>query len=59
MCFSLACPGIAVLPAALAAELSSEEQTVTCSKEILQGTLNNIKTNLSEGLSRARLDCNE
>ena len=50
MCFSLACPGMAVLPAALAAELTSGEEQVMFSKEVLQKTLNNIKTNLAEGL---------
>lgn len=46
MCFSLACPGMAVLPAALAAELTSDEEQIMFSKEVLQGTLNRIKTNL-------------
>ena len=51
MCFSLACPGMAVLPAAIAAELSGgEEQTVVYSKEVLQKTLNDIKNNLAEGV---------
>ena len=49
----MACPGIAVLPAALAAELSGEEQTVSYSKEVLQETLQSIKNNLTEGLSNA------
>ncbi len=53
MCFSMACPGMAVLPAALAAELSGEEQTVSYSKEVLQETLQSIKNNLTEGLSNA------
>jgi len=51
MCFSMACPGMAVLPATFAEALSSEEQTVVYSKEVLQETLNKIKTNLTEGLS--------
>ena len=41
---------MAVLPAALAAELTSDEEQVMSSKEVLQETLNNIKTNLAEGL---------
>jgi len=53
MCFSMACPGMAVLPAAIAAELSGEEQTVSYSKEVLQEILQSIKNNLTEGLSNA------
>jgi hypothetical protein len=34
MCFSMTCLGMAVLPAAIAAELSGEEQTVSYSKEV-------------------------
>ena len=41
---------MAVLPAAIAAELTSGEEQVMFSKEVLQETLNNIKTNLAEGL---------
>jgi hypothetical protein len=44
---------MAVLPAAIAAELSGEEQTVSYSKEVLQETLQSIKNNLTEGLSNA------
>jgi len=54
MCFSLACPGMAVLPAAIAAELTSGEEQVMFSKEVLQETLNNIKTNLDAGFPRKR-----
>jgi len=38
MCFSMACPGMAVLPAAIAAELTSGEEQVMFSKEVLQET---------------------
>jgi len=40
---------MAVLPAAIAAELTSGEEQVMFSKEVLQETLNNIKTNLDAG----------
>ena len=50
MCFSLACPGIAILPATLAAELTiGEEATLIYSKEVLQETLNDIKNKLDAG----------
>ena len=49
----MTCPGMAVLPAAIAAELSGEEETVSYSKEVLQETLQSIKNNLTEGLSNA------
>jgi len=41
---------MAVLPAALAEGLLGDEEQVMFSKEVLQETLNNIKTNLAEGL---------
>ena len=45
--------GMAVLPAAIAAELSGEEQTVSYSKKVLKETLQSIKNNLTECLSNA------
>ncbi|MDL1985921.1 MAG: transglutaminase-like domain-containing protein [Deltaproteobacteria bacterium] len=41
---------MAVLPAAIAAELTSGEEQVMFSKEVLQETLNRIKTNLAADL---------
>ena len=53
MCFSMTSSGMAVLPAAIAAELSGEEQTVSYSKKVLKETLQSIKNNLTECLSNA------
>jgi sugar-specific transcriptional regulator TrmB len=45
----MACPGMAVLPAALAAELMGGEELVVSSKEVLQNTLNDIRGKLDAG----------
>ena len=51
VCFVMSCPGMAVLPIAVAEGLSGNELMLTYSKKDLQVVLQKIKSNLTESLS--------